>query len=230
MVTAEPPSCPIAHAKCQSLSPSITNGYSGSCRWATMNRAGFAGDMLLWSALRPAVCAPECRAPGALATPGCLVSRASSDVCRCDCALATAPLVRAYRHIGRKCRHDGTDQPHRPAHHRSRLLRAVMVSHAWICPAGTGKVENISPASYIEQEVQLPYSFSRIAVSLARDTRAVRVCTPCQTANVPSQASAWSIVLGEAGSLPRVFAATNDFKNGEERLDLLFCAELMLKA
>lgn len=47
-----------------------------------------------------AACAPECRAPGPVATPGRLVSEASSDLCRRPRPAAPAPLVRAYRHVG----------------------------------------------------------------------------------------------------------------------------------
>ena len=43
-----------------------------------------------------AVCAPGCRALRSLATPDRLVSKASSNLCRCPCSTAPASLVRAY--------------------------------------------------------------------------------------------------------------------------------------
>jgi len=66
----------------------------------------------------------------ALSSSGAVVSQAGRDLCRRNRAAAPAPLVRAYCHIDRRHRHDGTDPPRHPAHYRGRLPRTVTAAHA----------------------------------------------------------------------------------------------------
>ena len=88
-----------------------------------------------------AVCAPERRALRPLATPGRLVSEASSDLCRRPGSAASAFAVRAYRHVGRNHRHDGTDRAGASGHPRRRLLRAVIAVMTNLAHLRMGKVE-----------------------------------------------------------------------------------------
>ena len=76
----------------------------------------------------------------ALSARRVLVSQAGRSLCRCDRAPAPAPLVRAYRHVGRRHRQDRTDQSRHPAHHRGCLLCAMIVGRAQPSQPRMGKV------------------------------------------------------------------------------------------